>query len=108
MLPLWKQLHEGHSGEGAEPTQTRGETNGVLVWRKAFAVFHRSLPPDEEICLRALAAGDTTLARLGELLLEAQPPHAAPERAAERLATLLDLWSREELVRKGERGTLRA
>jgi hypothetical protein len=99
VLPLWKHLHEGHTGEGTALAQTRGETGGVLVWRKGFAVFHRSLPSDEESCLRALAAGDTTLAQLGELLLGAQPPHARSERAAERLATLLDLWSRDELLR---------
>ncbi len=103
VLPFWKHLHEEHTGEGAMLAGSRAEKGAVLVWRRAFAVFHRSLAPDEESCLRALAAGDTTLAQLGELLLDAQPPQAAPERAAERLATLLDVWSRDELLRKGDR-----
>jgi hypothetical protein len=102
VLALWKHPHEEHAGEGAAATQSRGETSGVLVWRKAFAVFHRSLPPDEESCLRALGHGDTTLAQLGELVLDAQLPPGAPERAAERLATLLDVWLRDELLKKGE------
>ncbi|MEN8183539.1 MAG: DNA-binding domain-containing protein [Myxococcota bacterium] len=101
VLPLWKSLEEQGVENG---TPRAGEkTAGVLVWRKTFAIFHRSLEADEERCLWALAAGGATLAELGELLATAQPPGAAAERAAaERLAALIDRWARDALLRTGE------
>jgi hypothetical protein len=100
VLPLWRRLDgAGASADGGEQKRSaRGETRAVRVWRKGFCVLHRSLPADEEHCLRALAARATTLAQLGELLLERQPPGAPPERAAQRLAALLDLWATDELL----------
>ncbi len=106
VLPLWKQL-DGRGGaeeDGKRNRRARRGTRGVRVWRKGSSVFHRSLPDDEERCLRALAAGGTTLAQLGELLLELQPPDALPGRAAQRLAALLGLWAGDELLTShGER-----
>ncbi len=100
VLPLWRRLDGGGGTEedGERWRSARGETCAVRVWRKGFSVFHQSLPADEEHCLRALAAGGATLAQLGELLLEHQPPGAPPERAAQRLAALLDLWASDELL----------
>ncbi|MDH3213394.1 MAG: DNA-binding domain-containing protein [Myxococcales bacterium] len=80
VLALWR-------GDPAEP----GERIGVRVWRKGFAVHHRSLATDEERCLRELAAGGVTLARLGELVGNAP-----------RLAALLDLWARDGLIAESE------
>ncbi len=100
VLPLWKQL-DGRGGaeeDGKRTRRARRETRGVRVWRKGSSVLHRALPDDEEGCLRALAAGGTTLAQLGELLLEQQPPDAPPGRAAQRLAALLGLWAGDELL----------
>lgn len=59
---------------------------------------YRSLAADEEHCLHALAVGGATLAQLGELLLEQEPPGAPPKRAVQRLAVLLDLWASDELL----------
>jgi hypothetical protein len=100
VLPLWRRLDGAGAAEedGERKRRVRGETRGVRVWRKGFSVFHRSLPADAEHCLRALAAGGATLAQLGELLLEQQPPGLPPERAAQRLAALLDLWASDELL----------
>ncbi len=100
VLPLWRRLDAAGAARenGERKRSARGETGAVRVWRKRFAVFHRSLPADEEQCLRALAAGAATLAQLGELLVEQQPPGAPPERAAQRLAALLDLWASDELL----------
>lgn len=97
---LWKYLDAaGHAEPDEAPKPSaRGETVGVRVWRKGFAVLHRSLTDDEEVCLAALAAGSTTLAQLSELLLEHEPQDAPPERAAQRLAVLLDLWTGDELL----------
>ena len=100
VLPLWKQLDGcgGAEEDGEQKRRARRATRGVRVWRKGFSVFHRSLSDDEERCLRALAAGGATLAQLGELLLEHQPPGAPSQRAAQRLAELLDLWAHDELL----------
>jgi hypothetical protein len=100
VLKLWRQLRDsdGTQRDDEVTGSSRGETRGVRVWRKGFSVFHSSLPADEESCLQALAAGGATLAQLGELLLERRPPDAPPGQAAQRLAELLDLWARDELL----------
>ncbi len=100
VLPLWRRLDGAGAAKenGERKRSARGETRAVRVWRKGFSVFHRSLPADEEHCLRALAAGGATLAQLGELLFDQQLPGAPPERAAQRLAALLDLWASDELL----------
>ncbi len=99
VLPLWKRLDEGQDGGDTAPTRDSVDTAAALVWRKGFAVFHRSLAADEERCLRTLSGG-ATLAELGELLLAEPTPAAPPERAVERLAALIDRWTHDELLRK--------
>jgi hypothetical protein len=99
VLPLWKRIDEAQAlGEDPE-TVLAGEVGDVLVWRRGFTVWHRSTTPDEARCLAALAAGASNLARLGEILLASQPAGAEPERASERLASLLGCWLRDEVVR---------
>ena len=100
VLPLWSRLDGGDAAEedGDRKRSARAETCAARVWRKGFSVLHRSLPADEEQCLRALAAGAATLAQLAELLLEQQPSGTPPEQAAQRLALLLDLWASDELL----------
>jgi hypothetical protein len=100
VLPLWKLLDrgEGTSEEVASAARPRGETSAVRVWRKGFAIFHRSMQPDEERCLEALACGGASLAELGELLAGAQPPDAAETQLAQRFAVLLDLWAQDEIL----------
>jgi hypothetical protein len=99
VLPLWREpdsageVVAGATGVGA-----------ALVWRRGFAVHHRSVAPDEERCLRELGSSGAGLAQLGCLLLDQQPPDASPQQAAERLAALLGRWAEDEiLVPMGER-----
>ena len=96
VLPLWKQFDAGEEANSA--AGPRGETSAVRVWRKGFAIFHRSMQPDEERCLEALASGGASLAELGEILAEAEPPDAPETQLAQRFAALLDLWARDEIL----------
>jgi len=98
VLPLWKRLDAGESKEAASAAGPRGEISAVRVWRKGFAIFHRSMQPDEERCLIALASGGASLAELGELLAGAEPPDAAETQLAQRFAALLDLWAQDEIL----------
>jgi hypothetical protein len=96
---LWRQLHDGEGAKGVdEPNLSRSQDRGVCVWRKGFAVFHRALSEDEEACLEALASKAATFAELGEILLERQPPSSSHHQTAQRLAELLDLWTRGGLL----------
>ena len=92
VLPLWKRLD---AGEGEEAAAPRGETSAVRVWRKGFAIFHRSMQADEERCLEALARGGASLADLGELLAGADTPET---QLVQRFAALLDLWSQDQIL----------
>jgi hypothetical protein len=96
VLPLWKRFDAGEEANSA--AGPRGETSAVRVWRKGFAIFHRSMQPDEERCLEALASGGASLAELGEILAEAEPPDAPETQLAQRFAALLDLWARDEIL----------
>ncbi len=100
VLPLWKRLDAGEDAaeEAASAADPRGETSAVRVWRKGFAIFHRSMQPDEERCLEALASGGASLAELGEILAGAEPPDAPETQLAQRFAALLDLWARDEIL----------
>jgi hypothetical protein len=96
VLRLWKQLDTGEDSAGdAAP---RAESSAVRVWRKGFAVFHRSMPSDEERCVEALESAGASLAELGELLARAEPPGAPETQVAERFAALLDLWTQDEIL----------
>ena len=70
----------------------------VLVWRRAFGVYHRALDPDEARCLDALAEAPRRLAELGEELVAAAGAAGEPDAMGARLATLLETWSREALL----------
>jgi len=95
VLPLWKRLDAGEAEEAAPAAGPRGETSAVRVWRKGFAIFHRSMQPDEERCLAALASGGASLAELGELLAGTD---ASEAQLAQRFAALLDLWSQDQIL----------
>jgi len=81
---------------GPEPREVE-----VLVWRRDFGVYHRSLEADEARCLDALAARPLGLAELGEVLARELPEETAPEDAGARLAALLEVWTSESLLRAG-------
>jgi len=98
VLPLWKRVDAGEGEAATSPAGPSGETGAVRVWRKGFAIFHRSMQPDEERCLEALASGGASLADLGELLAGAEHPDAAEAQLAQRFAALLDLWSQDEIL----------
>ncbi len=95
-LPLWKRLDAGERPDG--DADAPGESCAVRVWRKGFAVFHRSMPPDEERCIEALASGYVSLAELGETLAGAQPSGTTETQLAERFAALLGLWTQDEIL----------
>jgi hypothetical protein len=98
VLPLWKRLDAGEAA-GEEAASAGGDQRcAVRVWRKGFAIFHRSMQPDEERCLEALASGGATLAQLAELLAAAQPPDATETELAQRFAALLDRWTQDEIL----------
>ena len=102
VLPLWKRLDGGADPVADGEPEDATPKLGVCVWRRGFSVFHRSLPDDEERCLHALREPGTTLAQLGALLLEHQQPDAPAQQSAKRLAVLLDLWARNELLTRSE------
>ena len=82
---------------GAAPESEAREPAHVLVWRRDFRVFHRSLAGDEARCLAALAEAPRTLGQIGECLAEALHPSEA-ETAGARLAELLEGWLRDGLL----------
>lgn len=101
---LWKHLDpDGDSAsEGESNRPTRSESIGLRVWRKGFAVFHRPVSPDEESCLGLLVGEGATLAQLGERLLERQASGVPDAQVARHLASLLDLWARDEVLTRGD------
>ena len=104
-LELWKRLHSREEKEAGElPNLGHSQDRGVCVWRKRFSVFHRALSEDEEGCLEALASTGATLAELGDILLEREPPKSSHIETAQRLAELLDLWTRDEILTAHPRG----
>lgn len=96
VLPLWRALEDGQTPASDAPEA--GAVPGVCVWRRDFAIFHRSLEADEERCLVALARGPVALARLGELVAEAGSA-GDPEAASRRFAALLERWTADGLLR---------
>jgi len=97
VLPLWKRLDGGEDTDEAT-ARPRGETTAVRVWRKGFAIFHRSMQPDEAHCLEALASAGASLADLGEILAGAESPDSPEAQLAQRFAALLDLWAQDEIL----------
>jgi hypothetical protein len=98
VLPLWKRVDAGEGEEATSAAGPRGETSAARVWRKDFAIFHRSMQPDEERCLEALASGGASLAELGEFLASADPADVAESQLAQRFAALLDLWAQDQIL----------
>ena len=91
VLALWRALADGkHTAERASGPS--GLRQAVCVWRRGFAISHRSLAADEERCLRAFADAPLSLARLGEIVLEAQGDDVEPDAAGARFAELLERW----------------
>ena len=91
VLALWRALADGKPT--AERASVRsGVRQAVCVWRRGFAIFHRSLAADEERCLRAFNGEPLSLARLGELVLAGQSDDGEPDPAGARFAELLERW----------------
>ena len=76
--------------------------SNVRVWRRDFAVLHRSMPDDEAHCLRALEEAPLSLAQLAERLLECPSSSGSPEPSAQRFAELLEVWTRDQLLVRAE------
>lgn len=93
-LPVWRRIEAGDA-PGPDACREAGEPRDVLVWRKGLSVLHRALEPDEARCLDALLAGPVSVAGLGDRLLDGA---ASSERASERLAMLLESWTRDALL----------
>lgn len=97
-LELWRR-HRAETSAGPQAgAAPGGEAPGVLVWRRDFGVFHRSLAADEERCLEALERGPVSVAELGERVLASQPEDGEPAGAAARLAGLLERWAADRLL----------
>jgi hypothetical protein len=126
IAPLWLALDEAEQGEestGANSAATGGDQefedqppasilrpgnkdSYLKVWRHDLTLFHSSMNADESACLRAMMGQGATLPLLCEVALgkqaEGRVPANPQERqtlASQRMATLLDLWLREGLVR---------
>lgn len=100
VLRLWRHLEDG--GEVApERRKASARRHGVCVWRRDFAVLHRSLDRDEEHCLHTLSRSPVSLAELGELVYEAQDDGTSAQQASQRLAELLGRWSADALLCAG-------
>jgi len=98
VLPLWRRLEDDEdAGQPGSETVAAGETLAACVWRRDFAVFHRSLASDEARCLAALADRPMSLAALGDVLFEVEG--AGPEAAGARFGGLLDHWTADALLR---------
>ncbi len=81
-----------------EALENSSQLVSALVWRKGFAIYHRSLENDEAECLRALAEDRPTVEGLAELLITRDGDGAAATNVSERLAALLDRWCLDEIV----------
>jgi hypothetical protein len=98
VLPLWRRLEDDEDAEQPRSeTAAAGAILAACVWRRDFAVFHRSLTSDEARCLSALADAPTGLAALGDVLLEGEG--ADPEAAGARFGGFLDHWTADALLR---------
>jgi len=93
-LPLWRRIEAGEAS-GPDACREAREPRDVLVWRKGLSVVHRALEPDEARCLGAALAEPLSVAGLGELLLG---DAVSSERASQRLAELLEIWTRDALL----------
>lgn len=100
VLPLWRGL-EDEQADAPSPARTAAAQprTTACVWRRDFAVYHRSLAADEARCLEALAREPSSLVALGEVVLGAAGEGADEQAAGRRFAELLDLWTADGLLR---------
>jgi hypothetical protein len=106
VLKLWRGLEDDGELPAVGDTAT-GDPIPVCVWRRDFALCHRSLEPDEARCLGALAGEPLSLAALGELLLDGEGEGAEPASAGARFGALLELWTADGLLRSAGRESFR-
>jgi hypothetical protein len=88
VLPLWLALERGSADRPDAPA----EDDHVLVWRRGFRVYHRSLDTAELDCLRAALSG-ATFAGLCEALWR-HVGEGTPKQAVGYLRT----WFEKEIV----------
>lgn len=98
VLSLWRQATSDDGESAAQPVDAGSELVPARVWRKGFAVWHRSIEADEAACLSRLAGKGATLGDLGETLLEFVADGQDEAVAMQRLAGLLEGWAADEIV----------
>jgi len=98
VLALWRALEDGHEAPAAGPAPPAT----ACVWRRDFAVLHRSVDADEARCLGALERRPRSLAELGERVLAARDDGLDARLAGQRLGALLDRWTADGLLRAAD------
>jgi hypothetical protein len=85
VLPLWKDLEDGHTASPPRPQPT-----AVAVWRKEFVVFHVRIAPEEAAALKRAMSGAT----LGEIC----EAFAEREDAVQAALSAIASWFAEEWI----------
>jgi hypothetical protein len=98
VLPLWRALEDEAEPGAAEP----GAPVSACVWRRGFAVLHRSLDRDEALCLAALARRPLDLGEVAERLIAAGEREVGAAAAGRRLVEILDRWIADGLLALAE------
>ncbi|HZE88331.1 MAG TPA: DNA-binding domain-containing protein [Verrucomicrobiae bacterium] len=96
------EVHDARPLDIEPPPQS---ASSIRVYRKGFAVHHRTVREDERRCLAELAAGGASLPRVGEIVFDglsgaeeggdAQDPGTA---AARRVAQLVEAWLEDGIL----------
>lgn len=119
VAPIWRHLEHETSpddGGGSNSAAVTGDTHEefaapaaverpeekktpILVWRKGFAVYHRTLQPIESPCLEVVLRDGVVLPDLCEILMGGEKEPDA-QAAMQTVAGLLGRWLEDGLVVK--------
>ncbi|MBI3448126.1 MAG: putative DNA-binding domain-containing protein [Acidobacteria bacterium] len=96
---------EVHDAEPLEIEPPAAAASSIRVYRKGFAVHHRTVREDERRCLIEMAAGGASLPRVGELVFDDLSRDEGPTvgeepetAAARRVAQLVESWLEDGIL----------